>query len=99
MNPSPGPWMWQRDLGQERNLMDAACRCVLVSNPSPEHDDAALIASAPEMRDLLLRLEYSSNVGALAICAACAAPEGLPHETEPFTHAPCSVGAVLERIR
>ncbi len=100
MNPSPGPWRWQLDISQPKNLMDSGYRCVLVAEPAAGPDDAALIALAPEMREALLKLEWAAYDGSAGVgfCPSCQAVE--PLEQGGGKHAQgCTLAALLEKLR
>lgn len=101
MNPSPGPWRWD----VYNNLIDAEGTEVAGDPGEGGHgvsvenrDDQALIAVAPEMRDMLLKLEWSKpdtydQGGECPECGAGAAYKFCVHTND------CHLAALLERIR
>jgi hypothetical protein len=96
MNPSPGPWK----LVPPTNDVAATYIADRNGNAILGGDDLTLIAAAPEMREMLLRLEWAGRDQAgredadpIPCCPICAARPGEK------IHARCRLGALLERIR
>lgn len=102
MKPSPGPWRWVKGYWDLLGLFSQAGgeeRCVLQAGSSQDihsynADDAALIAAAPEMREMLLWLDLSFS------------REREEHKLHPCVCASgnepcrwCAFDALLERIR
>lgn len=92
MKPSPGPWRWKN-----HRLWDADGWAV-IDDRKPKGagvrtdviDDRTLISLAPEMREMLLRLEWVDVDRAVPHCPVCFEGKG---------GYICSLGALLERIR
>lgn len=108
MKPSPGPWRWVKGHWDLLGLFSRAAgeeKCVLQAGSSQDihaynMDDAALIALAPEMREMLLRLEWSGtdaplddDLPPIPSCPLCGARKGEK------LHVRCTLGALMDRIR
>lgn len=101
VNPSPGPWR-PTSRGSEIRFVDANDEDtgVWCADTAGAKDNVMLIAAAPEMREMLLKLEWAGREEAidemaddLHVCPACGFRKG-----EKF-HARCEFAALLERIR
>jgi hypothetical protein len=112
MKPSPGPWKWREVNGAK--TVEAWClQCAddtYVAIPNTDEtislrseDDKALIALAPEMREMLIGLErtpgaYDGEMGGEPGCPVCRYP--MPVPGDPHSHAvACALAALLDRIR
>lgn len=95
MNPSPGPWRWVSDEENEAHsgLFAANGNPVLDCDLAAwSDDDEALLAAAPEMREMLLKLEWMGDTNEEHdICPCCALFK--VHSSG------CALAALLERIR
>lgn len=109
MKPSPGPWKWDDDFDEGYVLWDATGNLVLATYEAIGHADSqtaerkdlrALVAAAPEMREMLLKLEWSGNQS-LACCPKCERRPPSKYDKVPsLGHAhDCALAALLDRIR
>lgn len=101
MNPSPGPWH-PTQCGNEIRLVDANDETtdVWIEDTVGAKDNLILVALAPEMRDMLLKLEWSAYDGSAGVgyCPNCKAVE--PLELGGGDHdSHCALAALLEKLR
>jgi hypothetical protein len=100
MNPSPGPWRWAPNSSGSKDAVIVDSNGGEVARGYEgeggdwvvaEPDDAALIALAPEMREMLLKLEGAMLGDGGDACAWCSE----------FQHSPkdCEFAALLEKLR
>ncbi len=107
MNPSPGPWSWdaeQHSLNVLRasNGVSVAMLDVRVTpeGAAAEVSDRALIALAPEMREMLLKLEWQHDEDMTFCCVCYAARRDGSRSKKPLVHeADCALAALLEKLR
>ncbi len=105
MNPSPGPWRWLNGHWDLSALLSAKGEeLVRASSTGDIHvyndDDKALIAAAPEMREMLLKLEWQHDDDYTFCCVCQAGRRDDSRSKKPLTHETgCTLGALLERIR
>lgn len=112
MNPSPGPWRLNRiisDGAVRYSLRDSGSAEVFslrlhegVPNPMMPADNIAIIACAPEMREMLLKLEWQyDDEYDMDFCAICNESRKRDSRSKkPLAHAhDCPLGALLERLR
>lgn len=112
MNPSPGPWRWGKNehcsCRDHKDVILDAAGAEVVGGTSGHcgdavqvgDDDGELIQAAPEMREMLLKLEWQRDDD-FAYCATCSAGRRDDSRSKkPLTHeAGCALAALLERIR
>lgn len=109
MNPSPGPWKLTRQLTGASvgySVIGADGQRVFALGLNGEEpayppmtvvDNAALVVAAPEMREMLIRLEWvvGSKGGRYCPDNQC----GIPEATDAKHRNGCALAALLERIR
>lgn len=95
MNPSPGPWRWRLNGGDgDVWALDDADGNPIVGPGGLNYitvasEERSLIAAAPEMREMLLKLEWTDEFQPM--CPCCSWPE---------RHQPgCALASLLDRIR
>jgi hypothetical protein len=104
-NPSPGPWRWkppsESSFSDPAGLKDAHGADILGCSNDAEYiyahsdADAALIADAPAMLELLRDLE-DAGLDRGPACPQCLSPEGEKHGEEELGR-PCRLGALLDK--
>ncbi len=102
--PSPGPWKWVPFVNWDGGLQAADGTYVIgndeTDNTPDNPHDATIIAAAPRMREMLLRLEWT---GWLGIddgpgCPVCSGSK--PDDMINGGHAPdCELSALLKDLR
>jgi endogenous inhibitor of DNA gyrase (YacG/DUF329 family) len=91
--PSPGPWKWVPFLNWDGGLQAADGTYVIgndeTDNTPDNPHDAALIALAPTMREMLLRIDDQRPSVHCPICGAT----GFAHAED------CELAALTEKLR
>jgi hypothetical protein len=100
MNHSPGPWNWgyydDQDLIEPEALCQRNGSRIGVFSDHLSEDDAKLIAAAPRMREMLLKLEWAGGDPPGGGCPEC----GDAHAQRPKAHRPdCELASLLEPLR
>ena len=103
MKPSPGPWAWEVPGHEaEATLVDSMGGVVMGTQDIVRPDDQVIIALAPEMRDTLLRLEWSGSVPLYESdgCPSCHGAQDPDSSADTVGHeAGCAFASLLDKLR
>ena len=100
VKPSPGPWAWGNEVPSgDQSILDAkGMRVIDAVNEGPvcceNPDDGMLLALAPEMREMLLKLEWSDQTAGDSWCHECFNLREVGHVASD-----CRLAALLEKLR